>query len=275
LRRFTYAYFAAVAAHGRDADAHATFLTEDCGSECKGDPTIGASILASLDVLDLEENLCLWFGQCSTPSKLKVRIEKTGKLLTAKGKLATSALPNPEAVVDASFLVAAKNRRLQAAALAAEVSGPGTTLPQPKFEAKERGYEYAIAKAAAAAAVPPKVGTLTLPGIAFGHASYQLDAAAQSTIVAIADSLRSFPLMCIRIIGYSTKQEDPDPAHRLSKLRGFAIAQELTRLDPATFPTNRFDVRGLGAGRTQEGKSLANGAKARKTEFGLFTCATK
>jgi outer membrane protein OmpA-like peptidoglycan-associated protein len=126
-----------------------------------------------------------------------------------------------------------------------------------------------------AAATAAKAGALTLPGISFGEASYQLDAAAQATIADVAEKLQPFPTMCIRIIGYSTRREDPDPAHRLSRLRGLAVAQELTRLQPTTFPASRFDVRGLGADRTDEGKSVSKGAKARKTEFALFTCATK
>jgi outer membrane protein OmpA-like peptidoglycan-associated protein len=135
--------------------------------------------------------------------------------------------------------------------------------------------EPASSSPVTAAATAAKTGALTLPGISFGEASYQLDAAAQATIADVAEKLRAFPTMCIRIIGYSTRREDPDPAHRLSRLRGLAVAQELTRLQPTTFPASRFDVRGLGADRTDEGRSVSKGAKARKTEFALFTCATK
>jgi outer membrane protein OmpA-like peptidoglycan-associated protein len=150
----------------------------------------------------------------------------------------------------------------------ASVAIPSPTLPESAELARRSSTTATLGSG-----VTPIVGSLTLPTIGFEHASFQLDESAQLTLARIAETLRAFPTMCIRVVAYSTPREDPDPNHRLSKLRAMAIAQELTRLNPPRFPNARFDVRALGSGYAP-GHKGQNAAHPRRAELGLFTCLT-
>ena len=273
VQKLVAAYFKTIDSYQRDEAAHGAFITRDCGPDCSADSALGRAVLSGIDFLTVEENLCLWYGQCGQPNKLVPRVGKTAKLLIAKGKLKPQDLPDAKSIIDESFLLALKGEREHKAQLAAEVAGPETKHAQlPALSAEETKYEYMV-PGAEDASPRAGIGTLKLPSVFFPEGSYQLDENAKSVIGAIADKLRSFPAMCVRVAGYTNSKGDPAANKKLSKLRALVITQELTRLDPSAFPTNRFVVRGMGA----EAPVLANGNEdiraSRRTEFTLFECA--
>lgn len=272
LQRLTVAYFNTIAGYQNDVDAHAAFVTSDCGPDCAGDKTLGRAVLSGIDFLTAEENLCLWFGQCGKPNKLEPRIGKTGKLLIAKGKLSAEQLPDPVSIIDDSFVMALKTERERRAQLAAEVAGPDATgAAEPAAAVEETRYQYLVPGAEDAAA-GVGIGTLRLPSVFFSEGSYQLDANAQNVVAVIADKLRSFPAMCVRVTGYTNSKGDPAANKQLSKLRALVITQELTRLDPLAFPANRFVVKGKGAEQPVLTAGNEDSRASRRTEFTLFEC---
>lgn len=271
LGRLVAAYFKTIEGYQRDKAAHGAFITKDCGPDCSNDSALGHAVLGGIDFLTAEENLCLWFGQCGKPNKLVPRVSKTGKLLIAKGKLAEESLPEARSIIDDSFLLTLKGEHERRAQLAAEVSGPETQLTRT-LEVEETKYAYMVPGAEDAAA-EADIGTLKLPMVYFREGSYQLDDNARSVIGAIADRLRSFPAMCVRVAGYTNSKGDPAANRKLSKLRALVITEELTRLDPAQFPQNRFLVKGMGAATPILKQGEEDAKASRRTEFTLFDCA--
>lgn len=274
IQKLAAAYFETIASYGRDVAAHASFVTNDCGPDCAGDQGLGRAVLSGIDFLTTEENLCLWFGRCGKPNKLIPRVGKTGKLLIAKHKIDAGALPDPASIIDESFLLALDGDRSERAELAREVAGPDadpSALPAGKVE--EVRYDYMVPGAEQAPA-ERGIGTLTLPRVFFPEGSYRLDENAESVVAVIADKLRSFPAMCVRVTGYTNSKGDPAANKQLSKLRALVITQHLTRLDPLAFPTNRFMVKGMGANQPILSSGSEDSRASRRTEFTLFDCAS-
>lgn len=265
-------YFQTIESYQRDRSAHGEFVRRDCGEDCVGDPALGQSVLAGIDFLTFEENLCLWFGQCNVPNKLNARVGKTGRLLVAKGKLAAADLPEPKTIIDDSVLASLKQQRIDAARLAAEVSGPNTQVVLPTFSAEEQSYQYAATTVERANAASGGVGTLELPNVLFRDGAYALDAEAKATVARIAEQLASFPALCVRITGFTSSTGNPKANRQLSQFRAASIAAELNRIDPKAFPSTRFVLKGMAA----TGLVLNNGAEdsraSRRTEFTLFNC---
>jgi ABC-type nitrate/sulfonate/bicarbonate transport system substrate-binding protein len=114
VARLVSAYFETVDAQLQDPAAHAAFVTTDCGKDCAADNALGAAVLESIDFLTLDENACLWLGLCGGSSKLVERIDKTARLLAAKGKVDARALPAPASLLDTSFLSALHDARTRA-----------------------------------------------------------------------------------------------------------------------------------------------------------------
>jgi len=261
-------YFKAIEGYSRDPESHAAFVTEDCGQDCGGNVAQGAAVLAGIDFLSIEENLCLWFGLCDKPGKLAPRLGKTSRLLIAKGKLDANLVPAPETVIEPRFLSALREARLQSARLAQSVVGPETAFdPATVVQAKEREYDYTVPGAEGA-----PVGTLQMPNVAFPEASYVLTAEALQTIGIIAETLRGFPALCVRIAGHTNSTGDAQANRALSRLRATAIAAQLTRLDPQAFPKERFDVQGYGSDRPILLNNQEDKVASRRTEFTLYTC---
>lgn len=272
LQTLTNLYFKTIEAYQHDLDAHAAFVTKDCGPDCASDPTLGRAVLSGIDFLTSEENLCLWFGQCGRPNKLHPRVGKTGKLLIAKHKLSAEKLPDPASIIDPSFLMALLGEHQLRAQLAAEVAGPdGTTAAAPALALEEARYRYMVPGAEDVSAAAG-IGTLTLPRVFFAEGSYRLDANAVNVVAQIADKLRSFPAMCVRVTGYTNSKGDPAANKQLSKLRALVITQELTRLDPLAFPPNRFVVKGMGSQAPVLSAGNEDSRASRRTEFTLFEC---
>jgi outer membrane protein OmpA-like peptidoglycan-associated protein len=269
LQHLAAAYFKTIEGYEKDTPAHAAFITADCGADCASDQALGHAVLEGIDFLSLEENLCLWFGFCDQPSKMAPRVGKTARLLVAKGKLGAAAVPDPAAIIDTSFLAELKQERARANDLARSVAGPDTKLEElPSFEAKEKIYAYTVPGAEGGA-----VGTLQMPNVAFPEASYILTEDAKKTIGAIADSLESFPALCVRIVGHTNSTGDIQANRALSKLRATAIAAHLTQLDPQSFPKERFDIQGLGADQPILIDGVEDKNASRRTEFTLYNCA--
>jgi outer membrane protein OmpA-like peptidoglycan-associated protein len=170
--------------------------------------------------------------------------------------------------VDDSFLVQLKQERIEAAELMRNVAGPGADVELPTFTAQDPSYDYTVPGAEGGS-----VGTLELPNVFFREGSYGLTDDARVTIASIADRLRSFPALCVRIGGHTNSHGDAAANRRLSKYRGLAIAAELTRLDAKAFPKQRFEVIGFGS----DTPVLADGAEdpeaSRRTEFTLLNCS--
>ncbi len=270
LQRFVNAYFETVDAHAKDPAAHAAFVTTDCGRDCASDNALGEAVLESIDFLTLEENLCLWFGLCGEPSKMLERLDKTGRLLVAKGKLDARALPEPAPLLDTSFLQALKEERsrgVPVAAPAAAAAGP-EAKPREEPVAKERVYSYTVAATKGGSSV----GTLELPNIAFGEASHALNEEAKAKIGVIAETLRGFPALCVRIVGHTNSTGDKEANRLLSKYRALAIAAQLTSIDPSVFPKERFDVQGMGAAQPVLVDGVEDKNASRRTDFTLINC---
>jgi outer membrane protein OmpA-like peptidoglycan-associated protein len=273
LQKLAEAYFKVIDGYTRDVEAHAAFVTQDCGADCGGDAGLGRAVLEGIDFLTLEENLCLWWGQCGTPPKMVERIGKTGRLLAAKGKVNAGELPRAETILNDSFLVALKGQVEQRAKLAAEVAGSDTKVAAPALTAEEKTYAYAAD--ATKSNVASDVGTLKLPNIYFSEGKADLDANAKSVVGGIADQLRSFPALCVRVYGHTNSKGNPDSNKRLSQERAEAIVRQLKTVDGIAFPQSRFDVRGFGS----EQPVLVDGQEdfdaSRRTEFKLFNCGAK
>jgi outer membrane protein OmpA-like peptidoglycan-associated protein len=268
LQKLVSAYFKTIDGYSRDRATHSTFITRDCGADCGTDPALGSAVLDGIDFLGLEENLCLWFGLCDKPGKLAPRIGKTARLLVAKGKLDQNLVPQPQSIIDPQFLGTLKEAQVEATRLARSVLGPDSEQePEATFQAQDQEYDYTVPGAEGA-----PIGKLRMPNVAFPEASYKLTPEAQQTIGIIAETLRSFPALCVSISGHTNSIGDAQANHTLSKLRAMAIGAQLTRLDPKAFPKERFDIHGHGSERPilvdgQEDKSAS-----RRTEFTLHTC---
>jgi outer membrane protein OmpA-like peptidoglycan-associated protein len=268
IARLVGAYFTTIDGYGRDPLAHAAFVTQDCGVDCAADNALGTAVLEGIDFLTLEENSCLWFGLCDQPSKLAERVGKTGRLLMAKGKLEPLSLPEPASIIDASFLVELKQERSSRAELARAVAGPETRAQVGQaFQAREKVYAYTVPGAEGAA-----VGTLKMPNVAFPEGSYMLTEEARATVALIADTLESFPALCVRIAGHTNSTGDPQANRALSKLRAMAIGAELTKLDTRAFPKERFDIQGLGSAQPILVDGAEDKVASRRTEFTLYNC---
>jgi outer membrane protein OmpA-like peptidoglycan-associated protein len=272
LQEMASAYFQTIDSYQRDKAQHAEFVRADCGADCVGDSSLGESVIDGIDFLTFEENLCLWFGQCGAPNKLAPRLGKTARLLIAKGKLKAEAVPEPASVIDDSLLLAIKKERIEAARLAAEVSGPETIVELPTFSAQDPTYSYTVAGAEGAAA---NVGTLKLPNVFFRDGAYGLDPEAKTTVASIADQLRSFPALCVRIAGYTSSSGNPRANRQLSRFRAMAIAAELGQLDARAFPASRFEIVGMGSAAPVVSGNTEDAKASRRTEFTLFRCTGK
>jgi outer membrane protein OmpA-like peptidoglycan-associated protein len=270
LQRFVSVYFETVDAHVADPVAHAAFVTTDCGGDCASDKALGAAVLESLDFLTLDENACLWFGLCGEPNKLLERVGKTGRLLAAKGKVDLRALTDPAPLLDPSFLEALKAERASGAPRVAATAAAAETKPREAPAAKERVYSYT----AAAAKTGTSVGTLDLPNIAFAEASHALNEEARAKIGVIAETLRGFPALCVRIVGHTNSTGDEEANRLLSKYRALAIAAQLTSIDPEVFPKERFDVQGMGSDQPVLVDGAEDKIASRRTDFTLINCGS-
>jgi OOP family OmpA-OmpF porin len=273
LQQLADAYFKVIDGYMKDAEAHAQFITKDCGADCGGDAQLGRAVLDGIDFLTYEENACLWWGLCGKPAKMVERLGKTGRLVAAKGKVRAAELPEPTSVLNDSFLVAMKAQLEQKAKLAQEVSGQGTPAQGPKLDAKEKTYQYSAEQAKDAAAAD--VGTLNLPNIYFAEAKGELDANGRSVVDGIADKLRSFPALCVRVYGHTNSKGDPAANRRLSQQRAESIVKYLKEKDGVSFPSSRFDARGFGSDRLVLKEGVEDKDASRRTEFRLFNCGAR
>ena len=270
LGKLAAAYFKVIDGYDKDTAAHAKFITKDCGPDCGGDEQLGQAVLAGIDFLTLQENLCLWWGQCGKPAKMPERISKTGRLLAAKGKITAGELPNAETILNDSFLLALKSQLDDKAKLAAEVAGDNTKVAGPKLEAEEKTYTYAAEKAKADNSAD--VGTLKLPNIYFQEGKAELDANGKSIVDGIAEKLQSFPALCVRVYGHTNSKGNPDGNRRLSQARAESIVNYLKTLDGIAFPQSRFDVKGFGSDQPILKGGVEDMEASRRTEFRLFNC---
>jgi outer membrane protein OmpA-like peptidoglycan-associated protein len=266
LVQLAASYFQTIDDYQRNRVQHGEFIQRDCGADCAGDPSLGQAVISGIDFLTFEENLCLWFGQCGVPSKLMARVAKTGRLLVAKNKLTASDVPEPSAIIDDSVLTAIKQQRIDAARLAAEVSGPDTHVALPTFAVQEASYEYEAQARGAG------VGTLQLPNVFFRDGAYALDAEAKLTVAKIAERLENFPALCVRITGFTSSTGAAKTNRQLSQFRALAIATELGRLQPKVFPLSRFQLRGMASAAPVLQSGSEDARASRRTEFTLFNC---
>lgn len=267
VQRLARAYFETVAWYLQHPDEHARFILEDCGADCAGDIELGRAVLDGIDFLTLEHNACTWWGLCGAPPKLPDRVTKTGQLLAAKGKILTEELPRPETVLDARFLQALERER---GAPPPRAVGPTTAVLSLSPKSLDKQYEYDAR--APGASREGDVGTLRLPSVYFPEGVADLDANAASVVEHIAERLRAFPALCVRIQGHTNSLGNAALNQRSSEARARAIAARLTALDPDAFPPSRFDVRGLGATTPIVRKDQEDLSASRRTEFQLFRC---
>jgi len=271
LAKLSRAYFDTIDGYIKEPEGHAKFITTDCGADCGNDLNLGKAVLSGIDFLSYEENMCLWWGQCGTPVKMLERINKTSRLLVAKGKLTTEALPTPASILNDSFLVGLRSQLEQQAKLAGEVAGKDTQVKAPELKAQEKVYTYKPEASKDNAGAD--VGTLSLPNIYFPEGKATLDPNATSVISGIADKLRSFPALCVHVHGYTNSTGNPVNNQRLSQERAVAIVKELARIDAAAFPLVRFDARGFGSTMAVLKDGKEDLEASRRTEFKLFNCS--
>jgi outer membrane protein OmpA-like peptidoglycan-associated protein len=270
LAKLATAYFNVIGSYIKDPKAHASFITADCGADCAGDPTLGAAVLDGIDFLSYDENACLWWGLCNTPAKMIDRVKKTGRLLTAKGKLKAADAPSPDSILNDSFLRGLKTQMQEQSDLANEVAGDKTKVAAPVIAAKEKTYAYAanVTKTDTSA----DVGTLNLPNVYFTEGQYELDQNAASVVASIGEKLRSFPALCVRVYGHTNSTGNPAANRALSDNRAKAIVKQLQTLDGESFPSSRFDVQGFGSDRPVLKDGVEDKQASRRTEFRLFNC---
>src|SRR5688500_20401873 len=94
-------------------------------------------------------------------------------------------------------------------------------VKEPLLEAKDKEYTYA----AAASKERPQadVGTLSLPNIYFPEGKASLDPNARSVVVGIADKLKSFPALCVRVHGHTSSSGNPQANLQRSQQRASAV----------------------------------------------------
>jgi OOP family OmpA-OmpF porin len=270
VQKLARAYFDTIDGYLKEPEAHAKFITADCGADCGSNTALGAAVLGGIDFTSYEENMCLWWGQCGTPTKMIERVNKTGRLLVAKGKLEADGLPAPQSILNDSFIVGLRNEREQQAKLAGEIAGKETEIKAPTIEAKEKQYTYAADQAKAKK--DTDVGTLSLPNIYFPEGRAALDPNGRSVVAGIADRLRSFPALCVRVYGHTNSSGNPQANERLSQERALAIVNELGKVDATAFPSSRFDARGFGSTVPVLLDGKEDFEASRRTEFKLFNC---
>ncbi len=270
LQKLARAYFDTIDGYLKEPAEHAKFITADCGADCAGNASLGGAVLEGIDFLSYEENMCLWWGQCGTPTKMLERINKTARLLVAKGKLSSAALPEPSSILNDSFLVGLKSELEKHAKLASEVAGKETAVKAPTLAASEKVYTYAAAETKAASGTD--VGTLSLPNIYFPEGRATLDPNAASVVAGIADKLKSFPALCVRVYGHTNSAGSPVNNQRLSQERAAAIVTQLRQVDASAFPAARFDARGFGSSAPVMKGGQEDLEASRRTEFKLFNC---
>jgi OmpA-OmpF porin, OOP family len=271
LGKLARAYFKTIGGYMKDEGAHAKFITADCGGDCAGDESLGRAVLEGIDFLTYEENMCLWWGHCGTSTKMIERINKTGRLLSAKGKISASNLPQPTSILNDSFLVAMKKEMEDQKKLAAEVAGSNTKVEVAAMAVKEKEYEYAAEKTKEDQKAD--VGTLQLPSIYFAEGKATMDPNAQSVVDGIADKLRSFPALCVRVYGHTNSVGNAVANKKLSEQRAQAIVNYLKSVDGIAFPSSRFDARGFGPEQLIMKDGKEDRDASRRTEFKLFNCA--
>src|SRR5262245_57985037 len=222
IGKLARAYFKTIDGYVKDTGSHGKFITTDCGPDCGGDANLGNAVLEGIDFLTYEENMCLWWGQCGSPAKMLERIGKTGRLLSAKGKLAAGDAPNPTTILNDSFLVSMKKEMEEKMKLAAEVAGKDTKVAEgPALKAEEKKYDYSADKAKEDKSAD--VGTLKLPNVFFTEGSYVLDQNAKSVVDGIGEQLKSFPALCVRVYGHTNSSGNPVANKTLSDQRANAI----------------------------------------------------
>jgi outer membrane protein OmpA-like peptidoglycan-associated protein len=199
------------------------------------------------------------------------RINKTGRLLVAKGKVEQADLPAPQSILNDSFLVGLRTEREHQAKLASEVAGTATQVKAPVIVAKEKEYTYAATEAKERPQAD--VGTLRLPNIYFPEGKATLDPNARSVVGGIADRLKSFPALCVRVYGYTNSSGNPQSNLKLSQQRASAIVTELAEVDKSAFPSTRFDARGFGSTVPVLRDGQEDLEASRRTEFKLFNCS--
>jgi len=273
LAKLASAYFKTIDSYVKDPKAHGSFITEDCGADCTGDPSLGTAVLEGIDFLTYEENACLWAGLCGAPAKMVDRVKKTGRLLAAKGKLKATDAPSPETIINDSFLRDLKGQMDEQAKLAAEVAGEKTQVAAPKLEVKDSQYMYAAETTKANTGAD--VGTLNLPNVYFGEAKADLDQNAASVVEGIGEKLRSFPALCVRVYGHTNSTGNATANKALSDRRAKAIVQQLKKFDAEAFPDTRFDVQGFGSERPIMKDGVEDKNASRRTEFRLFNCGAQ
>jgi outer membrane protein OmpA-like peptidoglycan-associated protein len=270
LGKLARAYFQTIDGYLKDPPGHAKFITADCGADCKNDARLGSAVLDGIEFLTYEKNMCLWWGQCGTPAKMIERVNKTARLLTAKGKLAAGDVPAPASILNDSFLVGMKAEMENRAKLMSEVAGGGTKVAAPAITAEEKKYQYAadVAKQDTS----KDVGTLNLPNIYFAEGKSELDENGKSVVGGIADKLRSFPALCVRVYGHTNSAGNATANKTLSDKRAQSIVTYLKSVDGLAFPGSRFDARGFGSEQPILKDGKEDMSASRRTEFKLFNC---
>lgn len=273
ITSLTRSYFSVIDSYVKDPAAHAAFVTKDCGPDCAGDRELGKAVLEGIDFLTYQENMCLWWGHCQAPAKMRERIVKTARLLTAKGKLPAAEVPTAESILDDRALLQVQDEMRKQAELAAAVVGADTNIETPKLDAREKSYRYS---ATAALGDPSReVGTLRLPNVYFPEGSASLDQNASSVVNVIAEQLRAFPALCVHVYGYTSSSGNPDKNRALSEARALAIVRQLNTLDSVAFQRARFDVRGFGSAAPILRDNVEDFSASRRTEFKLFDCGER
>jgi outer membrane protein OmpA-like peptidoglycan-associated protein len=273
LAKLASAYMRTIDSYLKDEKAHGSFVTADCGADCAGDATLGSAVLQGIDFLNYEENACLWWGLCGAPAKMIERVKKTGRLLTARGKLNAADAPNPESILNDSFLRDLKTQLQAQAELAKEVVGEKTAVAAATLSAKERTYTYAAETTKKDTS--SDVGTLNLPSVYFAEGRFDLDQNGKSVVLGIGEKLRSFPALCVRVYGHTNSTGQPGTNKALSTNRAQAIVKELQTWDSAAFPASRFDVQGFGSERPVLKDGVEDKDASRRTEFRLFNCGAQ
>lgn len=273
LAKLASAYMKTVDSYVKDEAAHGSFITSDCGADCAGDATLGSAVLKGIDFLTYEENACLWWGLCNTPAKMIDRVKKTGRLLTAKGKLKAADAPTPESILNDSFLRELKSQLQEQSKLAAEVAGENTKVAAAELTAKETKYAYAADSTKATTS--SDVGTLNLPNVYFAEGRFDLDPNAASVVEGIGERLRSFPALCVRVYGHTNSTGQAASNKALSTSRAQAIVKQLQTWDAESFPLTRFDVQGFGSERPVLKDGVEDRDASRRTEFRLFNCGAQ
>ena len=275
LSKLAQAYFKTIDSYVKDPKAHATFITEDCGPDCAGDPTLGTRRARGHRLPDLRGERVPLGG----PLRLSGQDDRSreqdgpapGRQRQAQGR-PTRRAPSRSSTI--RFLRELKRQMDEQAKLAAEVAGEKT--PGHRAEARRQGQPVRLRRRKHEGQHQrrrrhPEPAERLLRRGARPISTRTRRAWSRAS----AKSSGASPRYACAFTATPTRPATPPPTRTLSDRRAKSIVQHLKKWDAEAFPDSRFDVQGFGSERAVMKDGVEDKNASRRTEFRLFNCGAQ